>query len=906
MDRIQLRRDTAARWAEINPVLLEGEIGFETDTRLRKIGDGVNRWNELGYLKAEGIVQETGDGENVVMSQRAVSEKINGLKQTVEEQVKNYKPIIVEGNVTNAPDEEDITSDGNNLLKLKNRSQLYGMGYVILRRDKSFAEQIIGIGTIYEIRYNFDLGGKRVAIPADCVLKYVGGSLNNGTIVYNNTIVEGIERLNNVVTEGEFKYPYTGDESNPDTQLAPTMTQFRKLNTQVNNIADDEDLTKIYDDKKGQEVLQLKNRQYIQGSNNGMGYVILRQNKSFKEQLTQSNTIYEIRYDFDLDGEEVEIPDNCMLKFEGGTLANGVLTGMSTRLSAQSEIIFKSNILVGGTWNIPDIYSQWFADIQSDNCLKRLIAFCSDDIHNNVYISGGDYTLSVQNNNESVLVVDKADTTINIDGTLNLKANSFPRCYIFEITASNVTIKGAGCIKGDKDSHDYTTIESSHEWGYGIFVNGRQYEVEDHAIYNVRIEGLEICDFTGDCICCNHVHNLTIRDVYLHNARRQGISLTDYIRNAVIENFRITNINGTLPQSAIDIEPNYGTARNISITNGIIGNVEKGVLLYTNSKDTTYITDVYIANIEFVEINNQGATYACINSNATINLRIENINLTNLPNTKSLFSGGGKVIFNNITNGIINAEKADVYITNMIFDEPYDNEIFISNGCKVVVAQSKIVCTRLFTINNNSTLDIYSSVLSFSNYEAASSIVNFYKSTIYKTGTLGHNLYDCEVNIVSDKLYAFSGSAHRCIFNIEMTGENVFVSTNGMPFSYLSNKTIQDCQINVTATKIYSVFNLDANNGDKNIKLVDNKVNIMAAADRLYRINANETSNFFIRNYGLYNSYSTRPNMQQITDSTGKVLNDYGTIGLAFFDTTLNKIIWWNGTSWVDATGVTV
>ena len=62
MDRIQLRRDTAARWAEINPVLLEGEVGFETDTRLRKIGDGVSRWNELDYLKAEGIVNDLTTG----------------------------------------------------------------------------------------------------------------------------------------------------------------------------------------------------------------------------------------------------------------------------------------------------------------------------------------------------------------------------------------------------------------------------------------------------------------------------------------------------------------------------------------------------------------------------------------------------------------------------------------------------------------------------------------------------------------------------------------------------------------------------------------------------------------------------------------------------------------------------
>lgn len=48
--RIQLRRDTAAAWAAANPVLLAGEAGFETDTRLLKIGNGTLAWNSLDYV----------------------------------------------------------------------------------------------------------------------------------------------------------------------------------------------------------------------------------------------------------------------------------------------------------------------------------------------------------------------------------------------------------------------------------------------------------------------------------------------------------------------------------------------------------------------------------------------------------------------------------------------------------------------------------------------------------------------------------------------------------------------------------------------------------------------------------------------------------------------------------------
>lgn len=83
-------------------------------------------------------------------------ENIAGFETRVNEHIDNYKPINIEGDVTNAPDEEDITSE-NDLLKFKDRSPLYGKGYIILRRDKSFKSQLTQIDTIYEIRYDFDL-----------------------------------------------------------------------------------------------------------------------------------------------------------------------------------------------------------------------------------------------------------------------------------------------------------------------------------------------------------------------------------------------------------------------------------------------------------------------------------------------------------------------------------------------------------------------------------------------------------------------------------------------------------------------------------------------------------------------------------------------------------------------------
>lgn len=47
--RIQNKNDTAINWTTNNPILLKGEIGYETNTYLSKLGDGVSAWNDLNY-----------------------------------------------------------------------------------------------------------------------------------------------------------------------------------------------------------------------------------------------------------------------------------------------------------------------------------------------------------------------------------------------------------------------------------------------------------------------------------------------------------------------------------------------------------------------------------------------------------------------------------------------------------------------------------------------------------------------------------------------------------------------------------------------------------------------------------------------------------------------------------------
>lgn len=47
---MQIRRDTAANWTSANPTLASGEIGYETDTRAMKVGNGSTAWTSLAYI----------------------------------------------------------------------------------------------------------------------------------------------------------------------------------------------------------------------------------------------------------------------------------------------------------------------------------------------------------------------------------------------------------------------------------------------------------------------------------------------------------------------------------------------------------------------------------------------------------------------------------------------------------------------------------------------------------------------------------------------------------------------------------------------------------------------------------------------------------------------------------------
>lgn len=99
--RIQLRHDTSANWTSVNPVLLEGEVGIETDTLKQKVGDGSTAWNSLSYQSdifvAEYDVTPFADIKTAYDAGKTILCVGNGVEDTAIGVMNKYSYVLIQG-----------------------------------------------------------------------------------------------------------------------------------------------------------------------------------------------------------------------------------------------------------------------------------------------------------------------------------------------------------------------------------------------------------------------------------------------------------------------------------------------------------------------------------------------------------------------------------------------------------------------------------------------------------------------------------------------------------------------------------------------------------------------------------------------------------------------------------------
>lgn len=350
--------------------------------------------------------------------------------------------------------------------------------------------------------------------------------------------------------------------------------------------------------------LVLGNRPYNPSEFSGKGYKVLEKNiqtvsgveKNIltANMLSEANTTYEIRHDFDLGGETIEIQEGCTLKFEGGSLTNGTLSG---------------NVLMCG-------YGHTDCNITK----------CEIDFDASLYIT-----------------CDNKENTAELQRVLNIAGNISGKVYFSKTL--DIYYSSKVCIPSNSiiDFKNVTLIQHGLESTFMNIGNSKEtYDDENIQLYNVTarsyeraarsrvfwFEGvrnliIENFNYVDDCVLETESgyyggwvitisgYNITLRNIIINNYEGglyyDGIHF-EFVDNVLLDGFQIASGDDCVaihPQwnppfdKNINI-PNY--VKNVTVQNGY-GKTNMANLIrigYSNiSKSNTsfYIKDILYNNI---------------------------------------------------------------------------------------------------------------------------------------------------------------------------------------------------------------------------------------------------------------------------------------------------------------------
>ena len=349
----------------------------------------------------------------------------------------------------------------------------------------------------------------------------------------------------------------------------------------INNFPDNEDLElyTIYQDSNNKiDAIRFKDR----NNSNGMAYKYLRKTKNMilsQSDFNQANTIYEIRYDFDLNGSTISIPNNCELKFVGGSLNNGSINFNNILLSGDIKI----NTEILGSLKNNKIEVNWFnvdntGNIDSTNIINKILEISSgkEVIFNGTYkvnpiasnskeYDGGirpvsNQTLRFQENTK--IIIDSQNTSY------------YSIISIYKV--SNVNIIGA-IVEGDISTH----LTNEGEFGFGFAISSSKNINLYNCVSNNNWGDGYIFLSTGTEETNNF--NCNLYNCEAHYNRRQGLSIVA-LYEGNIDNFKASNtgiLKYTAPAAGIDIEPDairYDERIKVTINNYISENNFGGAL----------------------------------------------------------------------------------------------------------------------------------------------------------------------------------------------------------------------------------------------------------------------------------------------------------------------------------------
>lgn len=667
-------------------------------------------------------------------------------------------------------------------------------------------------------------------------------------------------------------------------------------------------------------LLKIKNR--VAG-NNGMGYKILRKNESFASQVTLSNTIYEIRYNFSITG--LSNLSNVTLLLNGGSLTINSdivfrnMLGLSLIAFGEETISANSEIQESGQGIVS------FVDCAGVRVSG--IKFVYNDVYKNFIYTNNCTDMSFVGNEFGGLTQERtdggwkkciysiADKGIfitnnifrNVHGGLTLgnyqgidkdvmvSNNIFENAYVSAIntfaenaTFSSNTFRNVGfggevtCIAicGSGPVNDYPRCES-----YNVSVCGNSFENVCNAVQadchnggfvsNITLVGNSIADCKRAFYMANTKSELVVSNNVMSAVKTIGIDLSNVSNAIVSSNFVVCNANA---QFGIRLKPfdtgyEYYDSDNVLIKDNTIENADDGVYV---GESTEHISkNVRISNNVVT-----GCGRGIVASEHTLNLVLENNRLENTTDIDIRTSS-----FEDVSNKYA-VKSALTEDSRKYLDTSTDTPVVKQDGTYYIDANTDYVLR---------------------NFAATDNVKKIHLVALTDNVTVAFN----------NNLKPANGTTLKLLSNQEV----VFEKIGAVWVQMTDNGILRSLPAQPSSTRRFGQMLFD---GTLNMPIISVNTKWLCAdgykaVTRKGDTSSRPTLQASDAGFQYFDTTLGKPTYWQGTkwvDAKGQDVSllDKGTTanrptltstdgGFCYFDTDLGKPIYWQGTKWVDATG---
>lgn len=778
--------------------------------------------------------------------------------------------ILVEGDVTNLPDDEDLTSvstiDGREVMKLNDRtyepSNFSGKGYKILRKNI-----------------------KKLDIPTvDIVVSSAPTSSGDISITVNDKVTT------------------INLDSTTDTTTAIVAT---KIAAALKTYLDDYDVSV----SSNRITLTRHNGSSVSPSSINVGSTSavisvkdsitenVRKNVLTQDMINKPNTVYEIRYDFDLNEKTINIKEGCVLKFVGGRLKNGILACNNSKI-LQTQSCFKNIKFNGLVAN--EICASSFIETDIITGLQDMFNSCIYDIN---FIIDVSFTID-----KTIYIKGARRVQYKFTKKLYTTIDDGSPCFVFE-DIGTVIVDGlkisAKNLPSGKNNLNYIGIQAIKNVQISTFKN-----------IDIRNSEIGLQFGKDDVKTSGYLINVDNIIVYYSNI---GIQINKGLDGSWINGcvFKVTDIS----DNNIGLDCQFGTGNTILCTNTEIGRNNIGIKISGGGY-----------NIFGYQWNEQPKD-KCIYLSGGIT---RFIGLTGINKVNSIYVEKNAVcIFDDVNE--LNIKRSCVNLTNLIsnieFKNLYDNKIYDSILNTEYIASDTLQFIERGEFKSSLLVNKKGEIVKHRPYDIPfKSIEDF--SIVFKFNLNG----DLSLKVFQQSLFSFrftqaqqpSGKFYMFIVRpflyLNKEGKNS-VSTIVQIRKYPENVLVEELELKGVFDKERGVLSAAISYDSKGGKIFDQYGNtktldissIYQFDEKLYSMQVyceniiDENILVGLESLSIYNKcLSCNELIDLIRNPVHKKPLNIGTteqrpkgvnVGFIYKDNTINKLIIWDGTQWINMDG---